>query len=1050
MAKNRINLYGVKQLLDKARYSDSLKAYLYSGVERFDASEYRDGSFTLRGKVGRNACAVSYEPRRGYDVYCDCGAVDFCRHTGALLIRYAQENGADGEELSDASASLLLSAYDGEETPSANRGTFSLLPVLSFEPGSVSASFRICGEKSYVILGLRAFARRMQEGEENVYGGSLRFSHDIRDLDERSQILCRMILNYAQGLNELLSGKKSDVVEGFGDVRSMPLSGETFDRIFELFLGEKLPCKDGGAKLLCQEDPQDLLDIRGAGGALTVAGAQEIATFESAAFSYIIYGRRICRVSDVFAKDVMPLLRGLNRSRGELTLSRRRAEEFCLTVAPRISRYLSGESLTSLKPFLPEELEVRYLLDMPERERMTCQPNFNYDGRYVAAGAPENAYPDIRRNFVKERAALRALEQYFDAPEPGQDAYTLTDEEKMYELIRKSGDALAEHGEVFISDRLRRLMSAKTPKPTVRAGVSHGMLNLTLDTDEFPVEELESLMRAVREKRKYYRLEDGSFLPLENGQFSAFTRISDQLGLNVRSLSRQGASLPLYKALFFDEAMKADRSVSVEKNADYRRLLRDFKTVEEWDFPLPEGLENVLRDYQKTGYTWLRTLDKYGFGGILADDMGLGKTLQVLAFLQGIRNGGEEGTALIACPASVVATWGSESQRWVPQMRVGLLTGGAAERAAMIRRAADFDLLVTSYDSLRNDIESHEKNFYRACVLDEAQYIKNRETKLKKSVDRLNARTRLALSGTPVENRLSELYSIFEFIMPGYLGSYTDFRRRFELPISESGDETARETLTKLVHPFILRRMKRDVLSELPPKTETNCYIQMGQEQRKLYIAYANEVKKKLESALPQDKLSLLAMLTRLRQICCDPALVYENYEQDSCKLDECVRMVGELIENEHRVLIFSQFTSMLARIGDALESQGIRAFTLQGDTPLEERVRLVNRFNAGENSVFLISLKAGGTGINLTGADTVIHFDPWWNIAAQNQATDRCYRIGQERPVQVYKLIASDTIEENIVKLQYKKLDLAKVVTENADGGLMNMDFGELMELLK
>ncbi|MBQ3668398.1 MAG: DEAD/DEAH box helicase, partial [Clostridia bacterium] len=570
------------------------------------------------------------------------------------------------------------------------------------------------------------------------------------------------------------------------------------------------------------------------------------------------------------------------------------------------------------------------------------------------------------------------------------------------------------------------------------------------DTDAFPIEELEELMRSVREKRKYYRLEDGSFVSLESGQFSAFTQTADSLNLNVSSLSDSGTIVPLYKGLFLDELLKRDKSVSLEKDTDYKKLIRDFKSVEDGEFAVPEPLDKVLRDYQKTGYTWLRTLDKYGFGGILADDMGLGKTLQMLAFLLAIKREGSTGPALIACPASVVSTWGNEAQKWTPELRTCLITGGAADRANHIRVADQYDILVTSYDSLRNDIERHEKNMYRVCVLDEAQYIKNRETKLKKSVDRLKAGTRLALSGTPVENRLSELYSIFDFLMPGYLGSYTSFRRKYELPITEEADENARTTLTKLVHPFILRRMKRDVLSELPPKTETNCYIQMGEEQRKLYAAYANEIEKRMLSAVPSDKLKILAMLTRLREICCDPALVYEGYEEQSCKKDECVRMVKELIENEHRVLIFSQFTSMLSRIETALDAEGIDSFTLRGDTPLDERVRLVNAFNAGQNDVFLISLKAGGTGINLTGADTVIHYDPWWNLAAQNQATDRCYRIGQERPVQVYKLIASDTIEENIVKLQYKKLDLAKVVSENADGGLMNMSAEELLELLK
>ena len=1056
MNKTReITLYEVKQMLGEALFERSYEAYLKNNLTGFESPIYSDVLY-LRGTMGRYNAYVDLHPNGDVVANCDCGFCrdSFCVHTGALLIKYAVRNGKKSryeDVATEENAQRLLGAYREGSAAHASEAAYNLIPVLDIEGGQAYASFKISdGDKSYMIMGLRAFTRNMQEHTPAFYG-KLFFDHVMDALDLRSRALCRMIMSYALGIETMLNGKKYDVVYHFGDIRSIALSGESFDRIFDLFMGEKLPVKAGGQRLLCEEDPGDLFDIQRQDNSLTVSGRTDIQLYHSGSHSYILTDKKLCRVSSAFQNDLVPLVDTLSRVTAPIRLERKNAEEFCLTVAPRISAYASGDALNALVPFLPEELQVRYLVDMPEREKMTCRPNFNYTGRFVDFRAGKDAYPDIRRNFVREKDALQALEQLsFDPPEDGSDAYTLCDEDKMFELIKNGGELLNAYGEVFISDRLRKLMSTKTPKPTVRARINHGMLDLTLDTDEFPVEEMEKLMRAVREKRKYYRLESGSFVNLENGQFSAFTQTSDSLGLDIKNLSQKGATLPLYKALFLDEALKNEKSLNLEKNADYRRLLRDFKTVEEGEFPLPERLENILRDYQKTGYTWLRTLDKYGFGGILADDMGLGKTLQVLAFLAGIRQDGAVGPALIACPASVVATWGSEAERWVPEMRVALLTGGAGERAKVIRQANAYDLLVTGYDSLRNDIEYHEKNFYRVCVLDEAQYIKNRETKLKKSVDRLGARTKLALSGTPVENRLSELYSIFEFIMPEYLGSYTSFRRRYEIPITEQDDPVAKSTLSKLVRPFILRRMKKDVLSELPPKTETNCYVQMGERQRKLYVAYANEVEQKLLSAEPSDRFKLLAMLTRLRQICCDPALVYEDYEDDSCKLDECERMVEELIENEHRVLIFSQFTTMLERIEDRLINKGISSFTLRGDTPLDERVRLMKRFNAGECSVFLISLKAGGTGINLTGADTVIHYDPWWNLAAQNQATDRCYRIGQERPVQVYKLIASDTIEENIVKLQYKKLDLANVVTENADGGLMNMSVEELMQLIK
>ena len=1051
-AEQLLILNQLKRQMGQKTYLQGLILYIDGKVEDMKIRRMYTGMNFVDARVNAQKCHLFVIKDSSFEASCDCmHNGEFCRHTAALLIAYLARSGVrfDANEAYDDQADRLLRAYDETAPLKSDGAAFSLLPVLSFENGRASAAFKICGEKSYLIMGMRDFANRIREKIPGTYGGKMRFSHDINDLDLRSQALCRMILDYAEGINALLEGKRRDVISDFGEVRTMTLSGESFDRIFDLFLGEKLPLREGGQRLLVEEEPEELLSIDSGDGRLKISATDDVITYHSGNRGYIIDKRKIRRVSRDYERAMLPLITSLSENGGALQLNRRKAEEFCLSVAPLISDYAGERSLGALKPYMPEELAVRYLLDMPERGVMTCTPDFNYAGRYVSCTAGENDYPDIRRNFPGEKRALEALNEYFEPPKDERGIYTLTDEDKMFELIKSAGGTLNDQGEVFISDRLRRIMNAKPPKPTIRAGVSNGMLNLKLDTDEFPVDELEALMRAVREKRKYYRLEDGSFVNLGQGQYSAFTVASDNLGLNPKIFVK-GTDVPLYKALFLDEALKGEKGVSLEKDADYRKLLRDFKTVEDGDFPPPEELENVLRDYQKTGYAWLRTLDKYGFGGILADDMGLGKTLQMLAFLTGIKRDGAEGPTLIACPASVTATWGSEAHRWVPDLKVCLLTGGANERANLIGRANEFDLLVTSYDSLRNDIDSHEKNHYRVIALDEAQYIKNRETKLKKSVDRLSGRTKLALTGTPVENRLSELYSIFEFVMPGYLGSYTGFRQKYETPIAEHSDQAAKDTLTKLVRPFILRRMKRDVLSELPPKTETNCYIQMGEEQRKLYVAYANEVRKKMQSAQPQDKLMILSMLTRLRQICCDPALVYEGYEQNSCKLDECERMVQELIENDHRILLFSQFTSMLDRIEGRLETQGIRCFRLQGDTPLEERIRLVNRFNAGQGSVFLISLKAGGTGINLTGADTVIHYDPWWNIAAQNQATDRCYRIGQERAVQVYKLIASETIEENIVRLQYKKLDLAKVVSENADGGLMHMSSEELLELLK
>ena len=358
--------------------------------------------------------------------------------------------------------------------------------------------------------------------------------------------------------------------------------------------------------------------------------------------------------------------------------------------------------------------------------------------------------------------------------------------------------------------------------------------------------------------------------------------------------------------------------------------------------------------------------------------------------------------------------------------------------------------MVTSYDLLRRDEALYENQKFYACILDEAQSIKNHTTQKYKAVCGVNSRVRFALTGTPVENRLGELWSIFSFLMPGYLPPYKAFCARFEKPIVQEEDQTAVRRLNQLTGPFILRRMKADVLKELPPKTENIYRIELETEQRKLYLAAVVDAREKLRAAKPEDKMAVFAVLMRLREICCDPHLIADNWEGGSAKLDACVELVSSAVEGGHRILLFSQFTSMLDLLAKRLDAEGISHFTLQGSTPKPVRAELVRRFNEGEVSVFLISLRAGGTGLNLTAADIVIHYDPWWNVAAQNQATDRAYRIGQQNPVQVYKLIAQDTIEEKIVELQQAKQSLADTVTGTADGAILSMRPDELLQLLE
>ena len=371
--------------------------------------------------------------------------------------------------------------------------------------------------------------------------------------------------------------------------------------------------------------------------------------------------------------------------------------------------------------------------------------------------------------------------------------------------------------------------------------------------------------------------------------------------------------------------------------------------------------------------------------------------------------------------------------------------GNAAQRGQQIAEDKTADVWITSYDLLKRDIERYKGRQFYCCILDEGQNIKNQSTLASKAVKRIVCSQRLVLTGTPIENRLSELWNLFDFLMPGYLFSHSTFVTRLEKPIAQNGDAAAQRQLSLLVQPFMLRRLKKDVLKELPPKIEHIRRIPLDEEERRVYQAAAHEALATAEKT--QEKLQILALLTRLRQICCDPALCFENYKGASSKLEACLELCQSMVANDHQILLFSQFTSMLDRIRERLVQSGISSFTIEGATPKEKRARLVKEFNAGGASVFLISLKAGGTGLNLTGADVVIHYDPWWNLAAQNQATDRSHRIGQMRNVNVYKLIAENTIEEKILRLQEKKAALMDSVTVEA--GATPLTREEILELL-
>ena len=603
----------------------------------------------------------------------------------------------------------------------------------------------------------------------------------------------------------------------------------------------------------------------------------------------------------------------------------------------------------------------------------------------------------------------------------------------------------------------------KKPKiGTIGVKIENNLLSVDLSKININTQELQDIMKKYQLKKKYHRLKDGSFLNLEESKDIEFLdKLVTGMDLEYKDLEKETIKLPVSRSLYLNELLKKEQITNTTKNAEFKKIINDLEqdNINE-EIKIPDSMENILRDYQKIGFKWLKVLDSYHFGGILADDMGLGKTLQVLSIIVDyMQNNKEQRKAtLVVSPSSLALNWLAEAKKFAPEIKAKVVRGNANERKKIISEIPNYDLVITSYDLLKRDIKLYEEANYnfRYIIADEAQYMKNSTTQNAKAIKQLNAEARFALTGTPIENSLSELWSIFDFIMPGYLFSYKKFKTLYEAPIVKENDEQAMNKLKMLIAPFILRRNKKDVLTELPEKTITVLNNQMTEEQEAIYMSYLSQVKEDVANEIningfERSQIKILAALTRLRQICCHPGLFIKNYVGESGKLTQCMEIIEDAIEAGHKILLFSSYTSMFEIIEKEIKKRHINYFKLTGSTKVDERINLVDEFNSKPDiKIFLISLKAGGTGLNLTGADMVIHYDPWWNQSAENQATDRAYRIGQKNNVQVYKLITSNSIEEKIYELQQKKATLIDNMLDTKTSFINKFSKEEIMSLFE
>ncbi|BBM51955.1 non-specific serine/threonine protein kinase [Leptotrichia trevisanii] len=572
--------------------------------------------------------------------------------------------------------------------------------------------------------------------------------------------------------------------------------------------------------------------------------------------------------------------------------------------------------------------------------------------------------------------------------------------------------------------------------------VEHNFLNVSFDIEGIKTEDVEIVMEAIKNEQKYITLSSGELVKIANKSIEELVGITD----SISNLKVGENKISKIKALQLAQISKNIQDELVKMD-EFKGLFHKIKNRQEIE---PNNINVELFPYQKLGFNWLKNMYDIGFGGILADDMGLGKTLQTISLLNEIYQENRGFSALIIVPSSLLYNWKEEIIKFTG-INPTLIEGTAAQRKEIIsRRSKGF--LITTYQALRNDIEEYKSRDFDIVVLDEAQNIKTTTSQIKKAVMKINSKVNFALTGTPVENNILELWSIFDFVIPGYLDNLTKFKKTYKEAIVNPNSSKI-HNLREIIAPFLLRRTKKEVLTELPDKIESNMVVTLSNEQKQLYMSYIKQAKSEMKkfNENENNRMKILAILTKLRQICNSPTLFKEDYKGDVAKLEVLRDLLPDITENGHRLLIFSQFVGTLKEIEKELASMGIEYFYIDGSVKSKERVDICNRFNAGERQVVLISLKAGGTGLNLVGADVVIHYDPWWNIAVENQASDRAYRIGQKKSVQVIKLVTEGTIEEKIIKIQENKRQLSENLLESKDGEkvLFEMSDKELMELL-
>lgn len=1046
--------------LDETSYTDGFLYYkngrVISAESNKDKSMYRfavkgNYTYTVNVSLGENSCQYG----------CNCSASinnsGACKHVIAslLFLYHLQHTTVSNPEMDalDMRSSQILNYYMELDDSFVKNEICHVTPffyyngMLRTDKDYVTMRISMGAERPYKVQSVKKLLENIRDNQTFVLGKDFKFRGTLTEMDRASEQLISYLIDVLSFeeqygiVGELSVFQKNDI----------RLNKRMFKNILHILRNDSFTLTLNNTRVLenirfVEGNPVISFDIDAMDDCVVIAYGEYGRVFPLTADGDLLYyNATIYRPDTTFTKNYLPIYNSLSKENPQIVFRGDYAKRFLNDVLPKLNNTMNIQIPDNLRDhYLTYPLQAFLYMDYAQGN-ISAELRFTY-GEYTFNSFSE---PDIHgfilvRDKEQENIIREELEDYGFERHSGY--YLLCDEDALFRFLTGDRGRLPELCEMMFSESFHSLKVTSGKKVSYGLHMNSGenFLSLDLSLEDVPKAELRDLLLSVQMKKQYYRLKDGNFLLLDSDELLDSIEILRNLNINLRTMKDSTISVErnlagYLKSLFSEDGYEAKVDESVIRFAE--------SINNPTEFPIPEVIHANVRQYQRVGYSWMRNLAQYGMGGILADDMGLGKTLQSIMYLASLP---EDSLSIVVCPSSLMFNWKDEIENFAPGLPCTVVCGIPEERGNLVSHAKN-GIIITSYPLLRRDISLYKNIQFKAVIIDEAQNIKNSTSLNAMNVKKLNAENHFALTGTPIENSLSEIWSIFDFLMPGYLFHHPKFISVFERPIMNE-DKDALHQLNLRIHPFILRRMKHDVLDELPEKTEEKILIDLTEKQKKLYAAYLEHYKGELDlnndDFIQKNQIQILSVLMRLRQICCHPATFLDNYDGDSAKMELLVELLTNAIDSGHRVLVFSQFTSMLELIRTELDKLEIPYFSLEGKTKIDARNQAVKRFNEGEKKVFLISLKAGGTGLNLIGADTVIHMDPWWNPAVEEQATDRAYRIGQLKNVHVIKILSKGTIEEKIYRLQKKKQSLADSVIDLKQDFLKQLTKEELLEV--